>query len=197
MDFKFGESMNQVMETIKNRRSVRKFKKEQIKDSELEAILEAAIYAPTALNEQPWHFTVIQNKELIDEINTVSKKTLAENPDSMKNLPESLINAMSNPKYNILYEAPTLIVVSGNKNAHAAIVDCSAAIQNMLLAAESMNIGSVWLGLVRPYFTTENVKKLNIPENFEPFYGIAFGYKLIEKSKPAPERKKDVVNYIQ
>ncbi len=97
MDSKFGESMNQVLETIKNRRSVRKFKKEQLKDSEIEAILEAAIYAPTALNEQPWHFTVIQNKELLDEINTVSKKTLAENPESMKNMPESLINAMSNP----------------------------------------------------------------------------------------------------
>ncbi|ABO35509.1 nitroreductase [Methanococcus maripaludis C5] len=189
--------MNQVLETIKNRRSVRKFKKDQIKDSEIEAIIEAAIYAPTALNEQPWHFTVIQNKNLLDEINTVSKKTLAENPTSMKNLPESLINAMGNPKYNIIYEAPTLIIVSGNKNAHSAIVDCSAAIQNMLLAAESMNIGSIWLGLVRPYFTTENVKKLNIPEDFEPYYGIAFGYKLMETPKSAPERRKDVINYVK
>jgi len=189
--------MNQVIETIKNRRSVRKYKKEQIKDSELDAIIESAVYAPTALNEQPWHFTVIQNKELIDEINTVSKKMLASNQTALKNLPESLINAMSNPKYHIMYEAPTLIIVSGNKNAHSPLADCSAAIQNMLLAAESMDIGSVWLGLVKPYFLTENVKKLNIPENFEPYYGIAFGYKLIETRKPAPERKKDVVNYIK
>ena len=69
---------------------ITKYKSEQIKDSELDAIIEAAVYAPTALNEQPWHFTVIQNKELIDEINTVSKKMLASNQTALKNLPERL-----------------------------------------------------------------------------------------------------------
>ncbi|MDA3845843.1 MAG: nitroreductase family protein, partial [Vallitaleaceae bacterium] len=60
--------MNQVIETIKNRRSTRKFKPEQLEKEQLEAIIEAGLFAPSAHNEQSWYFTVIQNKELIEDM---------------------------------------------------------------------------------------------------------------------------------
>lgn len=72
--------MNEVLETIKSRRSIRKYLSKQIKDEELDMILESAIYAPTGHNDQPWHFTVIQNNELIDEMSVESKKIMAEQP---------------------------------------------------------------------------------------------------------------------
>ena len=99
--------MNEVLETIKNRRSIRKYSSEQIKNEELDMILESAIYAPTGHNDQPWHFTVIQNKELIDEMSVESKKLMAESPvDWMAKMGRA-------ENLHLFYNAPTVIVVSG------------------------------------------------------------------------------------
>ena len=183
--------MNKVLETIKNRRSIRKYSSEQIKNEELDIILESAIYAPTGHNDQPWHFTVIQNKELIDEMSVESKKLMAESPvDWMAKMGKS-------EQLHLFYNAPTVIVVSGKKDAVSPLVDCCAAIQNMLIAAESLDIGSCWIGLVKFFFENpENVAKFNLPENYEPYYAVCFGYKGSLNNK-APERNKNVVNYIK
>lgn len=68
--------MNIVLDTIKKRRSIRKYLPNQIKDDELATIIEAATYAPSGHNSQPWHFTIIQDKELIDFINEKTKQTM-------------------------------------------------------------------------------------------------------------------------
>lgn len=65
--------MNEIIKNILNRRSVRKYKKEQIKIEELQAILEAGKYAPSAMNQQSWHFTVVQNKEVLRKIDEATK----------------------------------------------------------------------------------------------------------------------------
>ena len=70
---------NTVLEVIKSRRSIRRYLPEQIKDSELQAILEAGAYAPSAHNDQSWHFTVIRNRELIDHISRTAKERMAVN----------------------------------------------------------------------------------------------------------------------
>jgi nitroreductase len=184
--------MNDVLKTIKSRRSVRKYKQEQISQEELDSILEAGIYAPTAHNDQPWHFTVIQNQELLHEINETVRKGMATSDVDW-------IRAMgSNPNFQVTYNAPTLIVVSGRKDGISWKVDCAAAIQNMLIAAESLHIGSVWLGLLMFFLKKEEeVKKLGIPENYEPFYGVVFGYNANENEQAAPKRNMDVVNFIR
>lgn len=183
--------MNEVLETIKNRRSNRKYLPEQIKDEELEILLESAIYAPTGHNDQPWHFTVIQNNELIDEMSRESKKVMA-------NLSVDWIAKMGKSEYlHIFYNAPTVIVVSGKKDATSPIPDCCAAIENILLAAESMDIGSCWIGLARFFFENEeNIGRLGIPEGYEPYHAVSLGYKA-SHNNAAPERNRDVVNYIR
>lgn len=184
--------MNEVLKAIKNRRSVRSYLPEQIKQEDLELIIEAGIYAPTAHNDQPWHFTIIQNKETIRYISDKSKELM------VKSETEWMRNMGSNPKIDLTYNAPTLIIVSGKKDALAPKIDCSAAIENMLIAAESLNIGSVWLGLVTFFLKLEaEVKKLGIPEGYEPYYGVALGYKATEKELIAPKRNLNVVNYIR
>jgi nitroreductase len=184
--------MNDILKTIKSRRSIRKYMKEQISQEELDAILEAGIYAPTAHNDQPWHFTVVQNQELLHDINEKVRKEMAASDN------EWVKKTGSNPAFQVTYDAPTLIVVSGRKDAIAWQVDCAAAIQNMLIAAESLNIGSVWLGLLRFYFQKEaEVCRLGIPENYQPYYGVAFGYKANGNEQVAPKRNTDVVNYIR
>jgi len=183
--------MNEVLNVIKSRRSVRSYKQEQISQESLDAIIEAGIYAPTAHNDQPWHFTVIQNQEMLQHINEIAKEEMK------KSDIEWIQKTGSNPDLTLTYHAPTLIIVSGRKDAIAWTADCAAAIQNMLIAAESLNIGSVWLGLLRYFFMKEEeVQKLGIPEGYEPYYGVVFGYKEKEHAV-APKRNMDVVNYIR
>jgi nitroreductase len=183
--------MNQTMETIKNRRSVRQYRPEQIKDEELEKILEAAIYAPTGHNDQPWHFTIVQNRDIIDEINDGAKKVMNE----MEMEWISKLGAMED--FNIFHRAPTAMIVSGRKDATTPVVDCAAAVQNMLLAAESMDIGSCWIGFAKFFFLNpKNMEKFNIPEDHEVHFGVALGYKVRENPK-APERNQNVYNYFK
>lgn len=183
--------MNEVINNIKSRRSIREYLQEQIKDEELDLILESAIYAPTGGNDQPWHFTVVQNRKLIDLMNVESKKKMA-------NMPVEWIAKMGKAEHlNIFYNAPTVIVVSGKEDATSPLPDCCAAIQNMLLAAECMDIGSCWIGLARFFFeNAENVEKLDIPKGYKPFYAVSLGYKAPNNNK-APERNRNVVNYIK
>ncbi|HOX24055.1 MAG TPA: nitroreductase family protein, partial [Elusimicrobiales bacterium] len=150
--------MNKVLEAIKNRRSIRKYLPGQLKQAELDAILEAGSYAPSAHNDQPWHFTVIRDKELLDRISRLSKEgMLASKLDWMREMG-------ANEGLHIFYHAPAVVIVSMRKDALSPLVDCSAAIQNMLVAAESMDIGSCWIGLARFWYSMpEEVKTLNLP----------------------------------
>jgi nitroreductase len=184
--------MNEVLTTIKNRRSVRSYTRKQISQDELDQIIEAATYAPTAHNDQPWHFSVIQNAAVLDTINERSRiGMLATGNDWMTNM-------ASKPGFKVTYDAPTLIIVSGKKDAMAMATDCAAAIQNMLLAAESLGIGSVWLGLTRFFALSEGARELiGIPEGYEYYYSVAFGYPEANVARPAPKRNANVVNYVR
>jgi nitroreductase len=184
--------MNEVLSAIKSRRSVRNYSPGQISREHLDQIIEAGIYAPSAVNEQPWHFTVIQNRELLNRIDRTVKEQMA------KSDVEWMRNNAANPGFSVTYHAPTLIVVSGNEAAMAWEADCSFAMENMMLAAESLGIGSVCLGLVKFFLLQEGeAEKLGIPAGYKPFYGMAFGYKKDDKAVEAPKRNMDVVNYIR
>jgi nitroreductase len=176
--------MNEVLETIARRRSVRKFLGEQIKAAELDAILAAALQAPSAHNDQSSYFTVLQNRELIDEMSEGSKV-------EMRKAPVDWMVAMgSNEALNIYYKAPTVIVVAGKKDAISSLVDACAAIQNILIAAESLGIGACWIGFAKFYFTgPDRYRKLGIPEGYEVHYGVALGYKPEGPAAKPPARK--------
>jgi nitroreductase len=182
--------MVDVFDVINNRRSVRNYKSEQISGAELDKILNAAIMAPTARGEQPWYFTIIQDKNLLNEIDEVSREL-------MKNSGEEFFEMVGNSGKNITHNAPTLIIVSGKKGSSNIEADCGAATENILLAAEGLNIGSCWLGLVAWYFNDEkNKEKLDIPEDYIPLYGVSLGYK-VEPNGEAPKRHLNVFNYIK
>lgn len=185
--------MNNVIEIIKSRRSIRKYKSVQIKKEELELIIEAGLYAPSGHNMQPWHFTVIQNKDLINEINISTIEELKKSSNEQ-------VRLMANKEgLDIFYGAPTLIVISGSQEGVTVDQDCAAATQNMLLAAESLDIGSCWNGFVNSLFTSERkdeyIEKLKIPSGHTPFYIAAFGYKDIRPKNPL-KRKENTVTYL-
>jgi nitroreductase len=186
--------MNDILDIIKRRRSVRSFKPDQIADSEIAAIIEAGAYAPSGRGDQSWHFTVVQNAELLHEISEAVKRIYAslDNP--------FLQSQGKNEKYHLHYHAPTVIVVSGDKEALLPELDCAVCVQNMLLAAESLNLGSCWISGINLLADIAEgapvLEKLNIPAGYKPHFQVALGRKENENPKAAP-RKGNNINFIR
>ena len=186
--------MNKIIETIKNRRSVRKYTAQPLSEEHLAAILDAAVWAPSGHNDQGWHFTVLRSKALIDELSADAKNCLAKEPV------EWAAAMGRNKQLHIFHNAPVVVVVSGRKDAVSSAADCCAAVQNMLLAAESVGVGSCWIGLARALFKDpEGLAKWNrtlqLPDGHEPHYCVTLGYKDGVSGKP-PARKEGAINYI-
>lgn len=156
-----------ALQAILTRRSIRRFTAQTIDDAILNQILEAAMAAPSANNEQPWHFIVIDDRALLDAITTF------------------------HPYSRMLKQSPVAIAVAADRNVLADptvdywIQDCSAATENLLLAAHALGLGACWLGIhPRPKRIAALAKLLNLPHHIEPFSVIALGYPAEEKSPP-------------
>ncbi len=182
--------MKDIFDVINSRRSIRSYKKEQLKDTEIEKIINAGLMAPTARGEQPWYFTIVQNQDLLKEMNDVAIRNMASSGDKF-------LESVAKSGRNILHNAPTVIIISGKESASDIKADCSAAIENILLAAEGLDIGSCWIGLIKAYFQdSESSDKLKIPNGYVPLYGVTLGYKDIQRQE-IPNRNENVIKWIK
>lgn len=183
-----------TIEVIKNRRSIRKFKAEQIPYTDLQTIMEAALYAPNGMNQQKWHFSVIQDRSMIDRmINTMKENMISsDNPVFAKNA--------KNPEYNIYYGAPTIILVTADEKSRFGQFDCGAAAENICLAATALNIGSCIIATSAFLFAgpryNELKKELGVPQGYSHVCSVALGYRAADNPE-APPRNKEVINYIR
>lgn len=185
--------MNKVIECIKNRRSTRKYLDKKVDDSYIKKVIEAGSWAPSGHNKQPWYFTVINNRNVINDLNCICKKSMLEDANH-----ESVKSIARNSKYNIFHNAPTVIIVSFENNGITEEADCCAAIQNILLAAESIGLGTCWIGYVKYYFQSKNFKsaQFKIPYNFTPYYAVAIGYREETDKLNPPKRRENNISYI-
>ncbi|MDR1985558.1 MAG: nitroreductase family protein [Treponema sp.] len=185
--------MNEIMKVIKSRRSVRKFSDEQIKQEALDVLLEAGMYAPSAAGKQARHFTVVQTQQVLDEIALEAKKIYRSSNSAF------LQDLGSNEAFHPFFHAPTVIIISGEINSIAPNSDCAVAAQNIMLAAESLQIGSCWISAAAIITQTEEgkkiIKNLGLPEGYAPFNSIALGYKETERPN-APPRREGMVTYL-
>lgn len=157
-----------AMEALFSRRSIRKFRSEPVSEESVQAILEAAMSAPSAGNQQPWHFVVINDQALLDRV-----------PDF-------------HPHSAMCREASLAILVCGDqsleKHVGYWVQDCAAATENLLLSIHALGLGGVWLGV---YPRDERVagfrKLLYIPEHVIPFALIPIGHPA-EQKPPRPDR---------
>jgi len=183
--------MNPVIKNIYDRKSVRKFIDKQIPKADIIKLIEAGIEAPSGHNTQSVRYTVIRNQELINHMSEIAKT----------NMKASDINWISkyghSERYHVLHHAPTVIIVSVKDDAYSPVEDCSAAIENILLAATALNIGSLWVELIKFYFKDPNaMTTLNIKEGYKPQYAICLGYENPERIFQKPKRNKDVYEFI-
>lgn len=188
-----GTTQDAIIDNIMNRRAIRKFTKQQVSESQLDTIMRTAIYAPSALNKQPWEIRVIQNPAIIEEINNrfLSFAQGKEFQGSAAKYRE--------PGFSISHHAPTLIVIAGDKNNPNAKLDIGIAMQNILLSSHALGLGTCPLGtLVSILNRPENadiLKLLNIPEDYDVVINIALGYP--DEVPTAPIRYSDKVKIIK
>lgn len=186
--------MNEVIQNILTRRSVRSYKEEQISDEDLNLILEAAKFAPSGMGKQDWHFTAVQNKEKFEKLTSAIKEALQNSPI------EQLKNIGNNPDYNPFYKAPTIIITAYDRNSPTRVSDCATALENIFLAALSLNIGSCWIHILTFVGDDPKVRsiltELGIPEGYEVSGTATLGFNSKEDPNAAP-RKEGTVNIVK
>jgi nitroreductase len=188
-----GASTNQTIKNIKNRRSIRVFTAERPSQKDLLAVVEAGLYAPSGKNLQPWHITVITNPGVLERMTDLYKEEFkSAGGDFAKMLEE-------NPDFKIFYGAPVGIIVSGDEKSEYSAIDCAAAVENMMIAAASLDLGTCWMQTNMVLFEgvkgKELMKLLSIPEGYKPLYTFALGYPA-EKTQAAP-RRDDTVHFVK
>lgn len=167
---------NPVIEAIKTRRSIRKYKSEQIKDEELVTVLEAGTFAPTGRNKQEPFIIAVQKPEIIDRLVKMNAE---------------IMGTDQNPYYG----APTIVLVfapevSLNKNS---VQDGSLILGTMMLAAHSVGLASCWINREMEMFATEEgrslMAELGIPDNYIGIGALSLGYSAIPLPKPLPRKE--------
>lgn len=169
--------MNNLTKLILRRKSVRRFANGSISDLEVKTLIRAAMAAPTAKNAQPWHFVVVENREVLESL------------------------AAQLPYAKMLSSATLAIVVCGDLQVHTGesaqnwMLDCAAATQNLLLAAESMNLGAVWTACY-PYKDRVGAVReaLALPEHIMPLNIIPIGASL-GNERPLDKWKPERIHY--
>jgi len=164
-----------TLEAIFTRRSIRKFLSKEVTDALLLEIIKAGMYAPSAHNEQPWHFIILKDRQILDMIPTFQ------------------------PYSEMCKTAPCAILVCGDlfleKSPGNWPQDCAAATQNILLAIHDFKLGSVWASIYPRQERMEKYKDLlNLPDNIQPFALIPLGY-YEERSQSVDRFKKDRIHY--
>lgn len=184
----------EVMQAIRGRRTVRSYTNEPVSDAEVGALIDAAVQAPSAMNQQPWSFCVVRDQNLLDQVATKAKAFML--ADDSGTLPDTLRQALSRDDFHIFYKAPALIVISTIEAGPWGPIDCTLAAQNLMLAAYYAGLGSGWIGLAQAWLgTPEGKAALNIPASHSPVAPIIVGH---PAETPAPvQRKSPPVTWVQ
>ena len=161
-----------LLEAIFTRRSIRNYSGEEVTQDEIQTILKAAMFAPSANNQQPWHFLIIDDNDIMDKIIQI------------------------HPYAKMLSGASYAVLICGDESLELSkgywAVDCAAATQNLLLAAHGIGLGAVWLGVHPREERKSGIKKLfNLPDHIQPFALVSIGKPGEEKTVPErfkPER---------
>lgn len=167
-----------VLDNIATRTSIRDYEARPVEKEKIEKMLRAAMAAPTAMNKQPWHFVVVDQRNVLDAL------------------------AGANPYAKMLKKAPLAIVVCGNTDKMIEgggrdfwIQDASAATENLLLAAHAMGLGAVWTGAYPSEERCISISKvLSLSDNLIPLNMIVVGYPA-EQPQPKQKFKEENISY--
>ena len=184
---------NETLSLIAQRRSHRAYEKKQLTGEMLDALLSAAVESPSANNRQPWHFSVVQDQELLTRINRELRV------QAMRRAADERSPRFGDEAFDVFYHAPTVIFISAPEDILWAPIDCGIAVENIALAAESMGLGTVILGLPRDAFAGENADALKAALDFPKGnrFMIAISVGTPADDKPAHQVREDKISFIR
>lgn len=184
----------ELLEAIRRRRAVRDFRPENISAGMIHQLISAASWAPSAMNAQPWHFTVITEPSVLDEISAKAKDWMLAN---IVPLPreDHFRDTLADPAFHLFYHAPALVVISTAARDQWAREDCALAAQNLMLAAVPMELGTCWIGFAQSWLNTDEGKDLlNLGRDMTVVAPIIVGHPKVEP--PSVPRKQPAVSWI-
>jgi len=192
--------MNAVIENILERRSIRSYKNQDVKKEDLELIMESATYAPSGMNNQSWIFTVITNKKKLKDFSSIVRdhfRKIAIKEDTSLSVVFNKKMA-ENDNFSFFHNAPVLVIVSNCVDYMNAVPDCAVAIENILLSATSLGLGSCWVNQLSWLCEEEKIrdilKNYGVPDNYVVCGSVAIGY--ADNIPDASERKKNNIYWI-
>ena len=176
----------EFIEVLRKRRAVRDFKPDPVPEPLLNRMINAAILAPSAMNAQPWRFTIVTDQSLLQEMSALAKKFMLActhifaRPDHFRDL-------FADPNLHLFHHTPALVVISG-KAGPWVTEDCSLAAQNLMLAACDMGLSSCWIGFTQAWMNTRQGREmLKVPVSEHVVAPVAVGF---AKSFPPPVPRK-------
>jgi nitroreductase len=183
-----------LKEAIYSRRAVREFTTQTVDQTTIRDLIDAAVQAPSAVNEQPWLFSVVRDKPILDWISEKSKAYMLRNPPRGIR-PQDIQELTDDPQFNIFYHAPVLIVISSVTDNQWVIENCTLAAENLMLSACAAGLGTCWIGLAQSWLGTPDGKEaIGLQMDCVPVAPIIVGH---PKSTPLPiHRKKPEIHWI-
>lgn len=173
--------MSETLETIKSRRSIRKYKEDSIPEDILNKIIEAGTYAPSGMGKQSAIILAVTNKEVRDKLSKINA---------------SIMGSTNDP----FYGAPVILVVLADKSVRTHVYDGSLVMENLMLAAHDLGVGSCWIHRAKETFETEEGKELlqslGIEGEYEGIGNCILGYPDGELPV-AKQRKDNFVYYVK
>ena len=185
--------MAEALDLLLRRRSIRSFTANQITDDAVQLILQAGLHAATAMNRQSWHITVVQNRQLLNEIDAAVAAVLVDSQ-----VP-SLVQRGSSVDFSVFHHAPTVFFVSSDGSDYS-LADCANACQNMCLASAALGLGSCYIGSFVQAFDHSSgaalINRFPLPDGYRPVFAVAVGYAV--DGEPLFEKQRDwKVSYIR
>ncbi len=175
--------MNETLKVLETRRSCRNFKPDMISEEELQEIIKAGTYAPTGMGKQSPLIIAVTNKELRDRLAEENRKI-----------------GGWNEGFDPFYGAPVILIVLADRTCRTHVYDGSLVMGNLMNAAESLGVASIWIHRAKEEFDSEFGKKiltdLGIEGDYEGIGHCALGY-AAEEPKDAAARKENYVYYIK
>lgn len=192
--------VNEVIQTILDRRSVRAYQPTPLKKADMEQILEAGINAPSGNNTQAWHFLAIMNAETLAQFSADIQQVIRELPeDTPGPFLQSYRKRVLEGPFHFFYQAPAFVIITGKPDAITVEQDCAIAAQNLMLAARSLGIASCWIHTLvflngQPGMQRV-IEKLGAPAGNRVYSCVALGY-ATDGFPAAPPRKPGSVTLL-
>lgn len=189
--------MNEVMQTILNRRSIRRFSARQVEEEALQQILQAGLYAPSAGGRQGVLFVVSQNREVNERLGKIKRaNSHPRMATATSYVSKEQPSIADDPKLtDAFYGAPTVITLFAPKDFFFSVDDCAVAAENMMLAATSLGVGSCYIGQGWPAFVDpygqEILRKWGVRTDYYAVMQLLLGYPREGDVHPTPKPRKE------